>query len=50
MKVMNPIACVRRSLERARSTVAVQIAGMGEALSVLGGEPQELWDSFRRAK
>jgi hypothetical protein len=45
---MNPIACVRRSLERARSTVAVQIAGMGEALSLLGGGSQELLDSSRR--
>jgi anti-anti-sigma regulatory factor len=48
LKVMNPIACVRRSLERARSTVAVQIAGMGEVLSVLGGGPRELLDSSRR--
>jgi len=49
LKVMNPIACVRRSLERARSNVVVQIAGMGEALSLLGGGPQELWDSARRS-
>ena len=49
LKVMNPIACVRRSLERARSTVAVQIAGMGEALSLLSGGPQELLDCSRRA-
>jgi anti-anti-sigma regulatory factor len=49
LKVMNPIASVRRSLERARSTVVVQIAEMGEALSLLGGGPQELWDRARRS-
>jgi|SRR5678816_4332392 anti-anti-sigma regulatory factor len=43
LKVMNPIVSVRRSLELARSTVAVQIAGIGEALSLLGGGPKELF-------
>jgi anti-anti-sigma regulatory factor len=43
LRVINPIACVRLSLERARSTVAVQIAGRGEALSLLGGRSQESW-------
>ncbi len=49
LKVMDPIACVRRSLERIRSTAAVQIAGMAEALSLLGCGPEELLDCSQRA-
>jgi anti-anti-sigma regulatory factor len=47
-KVFDPPAVVRQSLERARSA-AIEIAGMGEVLSLLGWGPEELWDSFRRA-
>jgi anti-anti-sigma regulatory factor len=49
LKVMDPIARVRQSLERMRSTAAVKIAGIGEALSLLGWGPEELWDSSRMA-
>jgi anti-anti-sigma factor len=49
LKVSDPSARVRQSLERTRSAAAVEIAGMGEVLSVLGWEPQELWDSPRSA-
>jgi anti-anti-sigma regulatory factor len=49
LKVMDPIACVRESLERMRSIAAVKIAGIGEALSLLGWGPEELWDRSRIA-
>lgn len=42
LKVLDPTARVRRILERARSTVAVEIAGLSEALSMLGRGPEEL--------
>ena len=49
LKVTDPIARVRESLERMRSTAAVNIEGIGEALSMLGWGPEELWDSSRIA-
>jgi anti-anti-sigma regulatory factor len=49
LKVFDPPAGVRQSLERTRSAAAVEIAGMGEVLSLLSWEPEELWDSSRRA-
>jgi anti-anti-sigma regulatory factor len=48
-KVFDPPAGVRQSLERARSADAVEIAGMGEVLSLLGWGPEELWSGPRRA-
>ena len=49
LKVMDPTARVRESLERMRSTAAVNIEGIGEALSMLGWGPGELWDRSRMA-
>ena len=39
LKVLNPPAGVRQSLERNRSAVEVEIAGMGEAISLLSSGP-----------
>jgi anti-anti-sigma regulatory factor len=44
LKVLDPPTCVRQSLERIGSGVTVEIAGMGEVLSLLGWGPEELWD------
>lgn len=49
LKVFDPPDGVRQSLERARSAAAVEIAGMGEVLSLLGWGPEELWNGLRRA-
>ncbi len=48
-KVFDPPAGVRQSLVRARSAAAVEIAGIGDVLSLLGWEPEELWKDLRRA-
>ena len=45
LKVLDPSAGVRQSLGRTHSTAAVEIAGMGAVLSVLGWGPEELCDS-----
>ena len=50
LKVFDPAAGVRRSLERTRSTtVAVEIAGLGEVLSLLVSALEELLDRTQRA-
>jgi anti-anti-sigma regulatory factor len=50
LKVFDPVAGVRRSLERTRSTtVAVEIAGLGEVLSLLVSALEELLDRTQRA-
>lgn len=50
LKVFDPTAGVRRSLERTRSAAAaVEIAAMGEVLSLLDCGIEELWARTRRA-
>ena len=49
LKVFDPPARVRQSLERARSAAEVEIAGMGEVLSLLGLEQEESWEDPERA-
>lgn len=49
LKVLDPPAGVRLSLDRTRAAVDIEIAGMGEALSLLAPPPEELWDSSRSA-
>jgi anti-anti-sigma regulatory factor len=44
-KVFDPPTGIRQSLERISSAVAVEIAGTGEVLSLLGWGPEELWQS-----
>jgi anti-anti-sigma regulatory factor len=44
-KVFDPPAGIRQSLERVSSAAAVEIAGTGEVLSLLGWGPVELWQS-----
>jgi anti-anti-sigma regulatory factor len=41
LKVLDPPAGVRQTLERTRSAVDIEIAGMGEALSLLSSAPSE---------
>jgi anti-anti-sigma regulatory factor len=41
LKVLDPPAGVRQTLERTRSAVEIEIAGMGEALSLLSSAPSE---------
>ena len=48
-KVFDPPTGIRQSLERISSAVAVEIAGTGEVLSLLGWGPEELWQSAGRA-
>jgi anti-anti-sigma regulatory factor len=48
-KVFDPPPGIRQSLERVSSAAAVEIAGMGEVLSLLGWGPEELWQSAGRA-
>jgi anti-anti-sigma regulatory factor len=48
-KVFDPPASVRQSLERTRSAAAVEIARLGEVLSLLGWGPEELWANSRAA-
>jgi anti-anti-sigma regulatory factor len=48
-KVFDPPAGVRQSLERTRSAAAVEIARLGEVLSLLGWGPDELWASSSAA-
>ena len=45
LKVFDPPAGIRQSLERISSAAAVEIAGTGEILSLLGWGPEELWQS-----
>ncbi len=47
-KVFDPPAFVRQRLEQVRSATDLEIAGMSEVLSLLGWEPKELWEGFRR--
>ena len=49
LKIFDPAAGVRQSLERTRSAAAVEIVGMGEVLSLLRWALKELWASSRRA-
>ena len=44
-KVFDSPAGIRQSLERVSSAAAVEIAGTGEVLSLLGWGPEELWQS-----
>jgi anti-anti-sigma regulatory factor len=44
-KVFDPPTGIRQSLERISSAAAVEIAGTGEILSLLGWGPEELWHS-----
>jgi ABC-type transporter Mla MlaB component len=44
-KVFDAPAGILQSLERVSSAAAVEIAGMGEVLSLLGWGPEELWQS-----
>lgn len=44
LKVLDPPAGVRQSLDRTRSAVDIEIAGMGEALSLLAPGPGEWAD------
>ena len=48
-KVFDPPAGVRQSLVRARSAAEVEIAGMGDVLSLLGWGPEELWNQTPKA-
>ncbi len=48
-KVFDPPAGIRQSLGRISSAAAVEIAGTGEVLSLLGWGPEELWQSAGRA-
>ena len=48
-KVFDPVAAVRRSLERTRSAAAVEIAATGEVLSLLGWGLEELQARARRS-
>jgi len=48
-KVFDAPAGIRQSLERVSSAAAVEIAGTGEVLSLLGWGPEELWQSARSA-
>jgi len=50
LKLFNPVASVRRSLERTHSaTTAVEIAALGEVLSLLGWGLEELLARIQRA-
>jgi len=49
LKVFDPPAGVRQSLARARSAADVEIAGMGDVLSLLGWGPEELWNQTPKA-
>ena len=44
-RVFDPPTGIRQSLERISSAAAVEIAGTGEVLSLLGWGPGELWQS-----
>jgi anti-anti-sigma regulatory factor len=44
-RVFDPPSGIRQSLERISSAAAVEIAGTGEVLSLLGWGPEELWQS-----
>jgi len=44
-KVFDPPTGIRQSLERISSAAAVEIAGTGEVLSLLGWGSEELWQS-----
>jgi anti-anti-sigma regulatory factor len=44
-KVFDPPTGIRQSLERISSAAAIEIAGTGEVLSLLGWGPEELWQS-----
>jgi hypothetical protein len=48
-KVLDPPAFVRQRLEQVRSASKFEIAGMSEVLFLLGWEPKQLWEGFRRA-
>lgn len=49
LKAFDPPASVRKSLVRAHSAAAIEIAGMGDVLSLLGWGPEELWTDSRKA-
>ena len=44
-KVFDPPTGIRQSLERISSAAAIEIAGTGEVLSLLGWGPEKLWQS-----
>jgi anti-anti-sigma regulatory factor len=48
-KVFDPPAFVRERLKQVRSASELEIAGMSDVLFLLGWEPKELWEGFRRA-
>ena len=48
-RLFDPPDSVRQSLDRTRSAAALEIASMGEVLSMLGWEPKELWSRPRKA-
>ena len=48
-KVFDPPAFLQQRLEQVRSASELEIAGMSEVLSLLGWEPKQLWEGFRRA-
>jgi anti-anti-sigma factor len=49
LKVFDPPDSVRRSLGRTRSAATLEIAGVGEVLSLLGWKPEEMWNGVGRA-
>jgi anti-anti-sigma regulatory factor len=49
LKLVSPVSGVRQSLERARHHAGIQIAGMSEALTVLGCEPEKSLDGYESA-
>ncbi|MBI3475027.1 MAG: STAS domain-containing protein [Acidobacteria bacterium] len=49
LRVVSPVDGVRQSLERARHDTDIMIAGMSEALMVLGCEPEKSWNGLESA-
>jgi anti-anti-sigma factor len=49
LKVFDPPAFLQQRLERVHFATELEIAGMREALSLLGWEPKELWERAQKA-
>jgi anti-anti-sigma regulatory factor len=49
LKIFDPPDFVRQSLDRTRYAAELEIASMGEVLSMLGWEPKGLWNRRRKA-